>query len=451
MEEQKDSKEDIWKNILKDLSFIYNEKVFEETFSNVELYKVENGVFFILVENEFIKNKILNIYLNKMEKISKKYSKQKIYFEFIFKEKNKPKTKLLKEEKKTSFEHYQNNLNPNYTFNNFVTGESNFFAFEMAKRIATSEKTEINPLYIFGSVGLGKTHLMQAIGNYIIKKNSKKKVLYIKVDEFIEDFTSNLRKEQMENFNKKYRNIDVFLVDDIQTISEAPRTQMEFFKIFDYLNFNKKQIVITSDKAVSELSNIMQRLTNRFQAGLIVDIKNPDNKHRLDILKKKTLVIQGSKFEIKKEILNFISLNFYDNIREMEGALIRLLSYIQIYQLKIDLKNTKEALEPLLKNKKSINQEEEDAEKIKNIISHFYNINVKELVGKKRGYKYTLPRQITIYFLKKVNNFSYKTIGFLLNKKYYCIYKAYKTIEQKIEKDEELKKVIEFIFKKINK
>ncbi|QTX02571.1 chromosomal replication initiator protein [Candidatus Phytoplasma luffae] len=448
MEKKEFSKEEIWKNILKELSLIYNEKVFEETFSNLQLYKIENEVFFISVDNEFIKNKILNIYLKKIKKIAEKYSSKKIFFEFILEKKNKPE----KEQKKEVFlnsENDEKNLDKDYTFDNFVSGSSNIFAFEMAKKIASSDKVEINPLYIFGSVGLGKTHLMQAIGNFIIKKKPNKKVLYIKVDQFIEDFTNNLIKGQMDNFNKKYRSIDVFLVDDIQTISEATRSQMEFFKIFDYLNFNKKQIVITSDKTISELSNIMKRLTNRFKAGLVVDIQKPDPKHRLDILKKKILKLQGNNFKLKKEILNFISAHFYDNIREMEGALSRLLNYIQIYKLDINLKNTKEALEPLLKNKKNITQEEIYSEKIKTIVSRFYNINVKDLVSKNKKIKYTLPRHIIIYFLKKINNVSYKKIAFLLDKKYSSVFKAYKLIEKKIEKNEELKKVIEFILNKM--
>ncbi|AYJ01178.1 chromosomal replication initiator protein DnaA [Candidatus Phytoplasma ziziphi] len=455
MEEKKLSKKEIWESILEDLSFIYSEKVFEETFSNIQLYKIEDEIFFILVDNEFIKNKILNNYLNKIENISEKYSQEKISFRFISaKEIPKEEKKIKKEENKKidSSDYYLGNLESKYTFDNFVPGMSNEFAFEMAKKIANSEKIETNPLYIFGSVGLGKTHLMQAIGNHILEKTSNKKVLYIKADEFIEDFINKLRKEKIDDFNDKYRSIDVFLVDDIQTMSEATRTQMEFFKIFDYLNLNKKKIVITSDKSVSELKNIMERLTNRFKAGLVVDIKKPDLKHRLDILKKKIFSIQGEgeNIQLKKEILNFISSNFCDNIREMEGALFRLLNYFQIYKLEINLKNTKEALGPLLKSKKNVSEEEINSEKIKKIVSSFYNINIRDLVGDKKNSKYTLPRHIAIYFLKKINNISFKTISFIFNKKYSSIFKAYKKIEEKIEQNEELKKVVEFILKKIN-
>ncbi|WP_341266570.1 chromosomal replication initiator protein DnaA [Candidatus Phytoplasma fraxini] len=448
MKDKKLLNKEIWEHILKELSFIYSEKVFEETFANIQLYKTKNEIFFILVDNEFVKNKISRIYLSKINEISEKYSQEKIFFQLVTKKEIQNEEK---ENKKNDFNNYhQGFLESNYTFENFVSGLSNVFAFEMAKKIASSEKVEINPLYIFGSVGLGKTHLMQAIGNYIFKKNPNKKVLYIKADGFIEDFTNKLRQNRIDEFNDKYRSLDVLLVDDIQIMSEASRTQMEFFKLFDYLNLNKKQIVITSDKNVSELKNIMERLTNRFKAGLVVDIKKPDAKHRIDILKKKIFTFKDAGIRLKKEILNFISTNFYDNIREMEGALFRLFNYFQIYNLEINLKNTKEALEPLLKTKKIVTQEEITCEKIKNIISSFYNINVRDLISKKKNSKFTLPRHITIYFLKKLNNFSYKMISFVLEKKYSSILKAYKKIEQKIEQNPELKQVIEIILKKIN-
>lgn len=454
MKEKQLLNNEIWDHILKDLSFIYSEKVFKETFTNIQLYKVQNEIFFILVDNEFVKNKISRIYLDKINEISKKYSQEKIFFQLITKKEIQNEEKEINKKEnqiKNDFNNYHRGfLESNYTFENFVSGLSNIFAFEMAKKIASSEKVEINPLYIFGSVGLGKTHLMQAIGNHILNKNPNKKVLYIKADGFIEDFTNKLRKDRIDEFNDKYRSLDVLLVDDIQIMAEATRTQMEFFKLFDYLNLNKKQIVITSDKNASELKNIMKRLTNRFQAGLVVDIKKPDAKHRIDILKKKIFTFKDDGIRLKKEILNFISSNFYDNIREMEGALFRLFNYFRIYNLEINLKNTKEALEPLLKTKKNITQEEITCEKIKNIISSFYNINVRDLIGKKKHLKYTLPRHITIYFLKKINNFSYKMISFFLDKKYSSILKAYKKIEKKIEKNLELQKVLEFILKKIN-
>ncbi|PQP79767.1 chromosomal replication initiator protein DnaA [Candidatus Phytoplasma phoenicium] len=449
-------KQEIWEKILKELSLIYSNEVFEENFSNIRIpYKIENNTFFILVENKFIKNKIMQIYLKKINEISKKYSKEKIFFQLISSDEINSEIENdkyeKKEEKRINFNSFhQGKLESNYKFDNFVIGESNIFAFKMAKKIAENEKVQTNPLYIFGSVGLGKTHLMQAIGNHIIKKFNNKKVLYIKADGFIEDFTNQLRKEKMEEFNQKYRNIDVLLVDDIQIMSGARRTQIEFFKLFDYLNLNKKQMVVTSDKPISELNNIMERLTNRFKAGLVVDIQKPDSKHRLDILKRKIFELQGENIKLKKEILEFISSHFDENIREMEGALLRLLNYTQIYGLEINLKNAMNSLKPLLKTKKNIFKEELNVEKIKNVVSKFYEINVRDLMSKKKHSKYTIPRHITFYLIKTLNDLSFKMISFLFDRKYSSILKAFKKIKKKIEEEEELKKVIELLLTKIN-
>ncbi|MFR0367904.1 chromosomal replication initiator protein DnaA [Candidatus Phytoplasma palmae] len=445
----------IWNNILNDLSLIYSDEVFQENFAYIKKpYKIENGIFFLLVENDFIKRKISDFYIDKIKEISQKYSEEKIFFEFISekeikKNEIKEKNDLLENQKINFNSFHQGNLDPEYTFENFVSGESNNFAFQMAKKVAESNKVETNPLYIFGSVGLGKTHLMQAIGNHFLKKNINKKVLYIKADSFIEDFTHQLKKEKMEDFNNKYRNIDVLLIDDIQMMSEAKRTQMEFFKLFDFLNLNKKQIVITSDKPISELNDIMERLTNRFKAGLVVDVKKPDSQHRLNILKKKFFEIQGNSL-IKKEILEFISSNFYDNIREMEGALLRLMNYTNFHNMEINLKNTIHSLKPLLKTKKKPLKEEIDFEKIKSVLSEVYNIEVRDFVSKKRYSNLTLPRCVAIYFMKNIQNISYKNISFLFKKKYSTIVKSFKKIEKQISFDKQLRDIVQLVSDKIN-
>ncbi|KXT29415.1 chromosomal replication initiator protein DnaA [Candidatus Phytoplasma oryzae] len=452
--------EKIWFNILNNLSIIYSQEVFKENFSNIgKPYKVEKGIFFILVENDFIKRKMYNIYLKKIEEISRKYTNKRISFKFTTYEELKDLEKKCniqhekeKYEKILDFNSFNNfNLDPYYSFDNFVEGESNLFAFKMAKKIAELEEdVKINPLYIFGSVGLGKTHLLHSIGNYIFKKKPHKKILYVKADIFVEEFTNQLRSEKIEYFKNKYRNIDILLVDDIQMMSEAKRTQVEFFKLFDFLKLNKKQIVITSDKSVSELNNIMERLTNRFEAGLIVDIKKPDSKHCLDILKKKILSLKNQENKFKKEILEFISYHFCDNIREMEGALLRILNYSQIYNLEINLKNTIESLNPILKNKNIISKDKFVLDKIKKTISEFYNISSDDLKNKKRHNKYTLPRHIFIYLMKSCHNISFRKISFFLNRKYSTILKAFKKIEREIKNNDDLKKSIDIILKKIN-
>ncbi|MFP7699548.1 chromosomal replication initiator protein DnaA [Candidatus Phytoplasma pyri] len=444
----------IWEKILEEISKIYSDKVFNETFKNTKkVYKYENKIIFILTENEFIKNKIYKIYLSKINEISKIFFKEEnLNFKFI----TKNEINEIKEEKidKKEYNIYNyGNLNQKYNFKNFIIGESNKFAFEMSKKISENEKIKINPLYIFGNVGLGKTHLLHSIGNKIIENNKEKKVLYVKADEFIEDFINQLKEEKIENFKLKYRNIDVLLMDDIQIMSEAKRTQIEFFKLFDYLYLNNKQIVITSDKNTSELKNIMSRLISRFEAGLIIDIKKPDFKHRINILNQKMYEFEIKKIKINKEILELIASCFVNNIREMEGALLRLFNYIQTYKDEIDLNIAKEILKPLLKGKinnfKNKSYKKKYLEKINIIISSFYNIEINELLGKKKHQKYTLPRHISMYLSKKLYKFSYNEIGNFFKKNHSAISKGCKKIEKNIEQNTEFKKSVDFIIKKI--
>ncbi|MBS2126264.1 chromosomal replication initiator protein DnaA ['Fragaria x ananassa' phyllody phytoplasma] len=473
----------IWEKILKKLSKIYSDEAFKETFSNIkQIYKNDKEKkIIILVETDFIKNKIYKMYFKKIKELIKDEIKKKITIEFISKEKflsnntnennNEKKTEIKKnkinseleiensflnvsiEERKIKFNKYNcGNINHKYNLNNFVIGKSNKFAFNIAKKIIKENKISINPFYIFGKTGTGKTHLIQGIGNYIIEKQTKK-VIYVKADDFIEEFTNQLRKAKIEDFNEKYRDIDVLLVDDIQIMAGATRTQMEFFKLFDYLYLNQKQIIITSDKPASELKNIMNRLISRFEAGLLVDIQKPDFSHRVNILKKKILEFQEENqnpLKVKKEILELIASSFINNIREMEGALLRLLNYAQIFGYEIDLKVANDALEPLIKSKKNISYDEDVLEKIKLVVSNFFNISIRDLMGEKKQHKYTFPRHIAMYLIKEIKGFPYNIIGSFFKRKHSAAFKGYQKIKKKCKNDLELKKSIELILKKIN-
>ncbi|RMI88718.1 chromosomal replication initiator protein DnaA [Candidatus Phytoplasma solani] len=449
---------EIWNLILKDLSKIYSDEVFKETFSNInKIYNKEEKII-ILVETEFIKNKIYKMYFKKIQELIKIKIKKHLEIEFVSKEKNEKidfkninNENIKIEEKKINFNKYNSgNINSKYHLDNFVVGKSNKFAFKIAKKIIEEEKVTINPFYIFGKTGIGKTHLIQGIGNYIIEKKNKK-VLYVKADGFIEEFTNQLRKAKMEDFNEKYRDIDVLLVDDIQIMAGATRTQMEFFKLFDYLYLNQKQIIITSDKAASELKNIMSRLTSRFESGLMVDIQSPDFAHRINILKKKVLEFQNNDpLKIKKEILELIAFSFVNNIREMEGALLRLLNYAQTFGYQIDLKVANEALDPLIKSKKNISYDEDVLEKIKLTVSKFFNISVRDLMGKKKQHKYTLPRHIAIYLIKELKGIPYNIVGSFFKRNHSAVFKAYQKIKKNYETDCKLKNSIDLILKKIN-
>ncbi|WP_024563393.1 chromosomal replication initiator protein DnaA [Candidatus Phytoplasma tritici] len=497
----------IWEIILNELSKIYSDEVFRETFSNIKKINQIEEKIIISVETEFIKNKIYKMYFEKIQKITKLKFEEKIIIEFVseknkknynfdaeknhlenikeefknetendfckiennnkFKnnkhfEKNEEKqienktnneTNVEIENRKISFNKYNyGNTNTKYSFDNFVVGKSNNFAFKIAKKIAEEKKVTTNPLYIFGKAGIGKTHLIQAIGNHILKKtHSAKKILYVKADGFIEEFTNQLRKAKMEDFNEKYRDIDLLLVDDIQIMAGATRTQMEFFKLFDYLYLNQKQIVITSDKQASELKNIMSRLTSRFEAGLMVDIQSPDFNHRLNILKKKILEFEPQNpLKIKKDVLELIASSFVNNVREMEGALLRLLNYAQIFGYDIDINIANEALELLIKSKKSVSYDEDVLEKIKLVVSNFFNISVRDLMSKKKQQKYTFPRHIAMYLIKELKDIPYNIVGSFFKRNHSAVFKAYQKIKKNSQSDYELKKSLELILKKIN-
>jgi chromosomal replication initiator protein len=319
-------------------------------------------------------------------------------------------------------------------------------------KVADQPGAVANPLYIFGDVGLGKTHLMQSIGNYILDNDVKKKVLYVKADGFIEDFANLLKRQKMDDFNIKYRDIDVLLVDDIQIMGGASKTQMEFFKLFDLLYQQNKQIVITSDKPASELKNIMSRLTSRFEVGLSVDIQVPDMEHRFDILKRKLSLETSHTDNVPDSVLNFIASSFVTNIRELEGALKRVLFYSLTSDTELTIELAQEALEPLLKTrKKSDALNENNYDRIQSIVSDFYGITLEDLIGKKRHSKYVVPRHISMYLIKNQYNIPYKTIGSLFgDRDHSTVLAACEKIENELKQDAGLRLAVETIKKKMH-
>lgn len=443
----------LWQQILAELETTYNEETYQDVFEPIKnVHKYANGHVYVLVNGEFIKTRINRFYLSKINELAEKYHKEPIRFKFVTEQDLLPEETLTSPERNLELKYRPGNLNATYTFDNFVVGKSNMFAFRMAMKVADQPGTVANPLYIFGDVGLGKTHLMQAIGNYILDQDVTKKVLYVKADGFIEDFANLLRKERMDDFNAKYREIDVLLVDDIQIMGGATKTQMEFFKLFDYLYQQNKQIVITSDKPASELKNIMTRLTSRFEVGLTVDIQVPDLEHRIEILKRKLMNEASDIHDIPQNVLEFIASYFVTNIRELEGALKRVLFYCLTNNLDLTVESTSEALEPLLKTKrKSDALNENNYDKIQSVVANFYGITLEDLIGKKRHSKYVVPRHIAMYLIKSKYNIPYKTIGSLFgDRDHSTVLAACEKIDNEIKQDTSLKLAVETITKKVD-
>lgn len=339
-------------------------------------------------------------------------------------------------------------LNPKYTFDTFVVGENNNFAHAVSLAVADAPGETYNPLFIYGGVGLGKTHLMQAIGNYIIRRNPSLKVMYVTSEFFTNELIESIKTEKNtsnKNFREKYRNVDVLLIDDIQFIIGKESTQDEFFHTFNTLREAKKQVVISSDRPPKEFDNLEERLKSRFSSGLIVDISPPNYETRMAILHKKS-EIEG--YNINNEILEYIATNVKSNIRELEGSLTQLVAYSKFTHSSIDLKFAEEVLKDII----SPNAHREiTPELIIQIVAEHFQITVDDIASQKRDQKIAKPRQIAMYLCRTMTDIPLETIGSYMGKRDHTTvgYGAEK-ISSSLKTDESLKNTIDIITKKIN-
>jgi chromosomal replication initiator protein len=315
-----------------------------------------------------------------------------------------------------------------------------------ATKVAENPGTTFNPLYIFGGVGLGKTHLMQAIGNYIADGDVNNKILYVQANEYLEDYGRAIRDNNMKAFEEKYENLDVLLVDDIQMLEKGKSSQQEFFKLFNNMTDRQKQIVITSDTPPAKLNGIMERLTSRFQMGLTVDIKQPDYNQRVQILKRKLL--ETSQVQVSEDVIKYIAENFVNNVRELEGALTRVLWQAEILNTTPNIQIAKDTLEILINAQ--IKDDKTNYENALSVIADFYTISVADLLGKSRESKYTLPRHIAMYLLKNHYNLTYSKIGAIFNgRDHTTVMNGCTKIDGELNTDKELKMAVDSILKKI--
>ncbi len=336
-------------------------------------------------------------------------------------------------------------LNSNYTFDSFVVGESNMFAHSSCASVASAPGTAYNPLFIYGSTGLGKTHLLHAVGNYIIKHNPSLKITYISSERFTNEMVSCLRYDNMSNFRKKYRGCDVLLIDDIQFISGKDRTQEEFFHTFNTLYENHKQIVVTSDMYPQSIPDIEERLRNRFQWGLIADIRPPSFEHRLEILRKKVSIL---KLKVSDDVLDYIATQTKKNIRELEGALHKLAAFAGLHGRSISLDL---AYEIFQHNPKDETSNSLSIELVQKAVAEHYNVRVLDLRSQKRIKTLVLPRQVAFYLCRKKLDISFPEIGAKFGgRDHSTVIHGYKKIEKDIDSDFELKNAIDLIERKLD-
>ena len=348
-------------------------------------------------------------------------------------------------------------LNPKYTFDTFVVGGNNNFAHAASLAVAESPGEVYNPLFLYGGVGLGKTHLMHSIAHFILDKNPKKKVLYVTSETFTNELIDALRngktagnESAMLNFRDKYRNIDVLLIDDIQFIIGKESTQEEFFHTFNHLHTLGKQIIISSDKPPKDIETLESRLRTRFEWGLIADISSPDYETRMAILQKKIELDHLEKYNIKNDVLDYIAANDKSNIRELEGSLNKLIA---LYKLNnnnnpIDIALAAEALKDIIS---SDNRREVTPELILDIVADHFGITVADLKSKKRDSEIAVPRQICMYLMRTMTDTALKGIGAVLGGKDHSTVKyGVEKIAKDIESDEMMANTINIIKKKIN-
>ena len=414
--------EDCWESSLKSMQQELGDFAFKTWFGDLQFISFENNtltlkssdIFYI----EHTKLKEISIITTACEQ---SFNQKNIIIRLVLEEElndilNQPKTQKS-----------DNNLNSNYIFENFVIGESNRLAH--AASVAVAESPGIyNPLFLYGDVGLGKTHLMHAIANYILSKNPNTKVLYASCEKFKNELIASISEQKNKEFREKYRNIDVLLIDDIQFIVDKTQTQEEFFHTFNDLKDSGKQIIISSDRPPNEIETLTDRLRSRFAGGLIADIKTPNFETRTAILEKKA---ESLNISIPKEVSQFIAKSVKSNIRELEGALTRVIAYSNLTGVKLSVELAENALKDIIQDK----DVSLSTDSILEAVSNHFNVKIEEIKSKKRNQPITNARQVYMYLTREILNESLLNIGKSIDRDHSTVIHGIEKIEEKIKTD----------------
>lgn len=343
-----------------------------------------------------------------------------------------------------SEEPFAHMLNPKYTFETFVIGPGNRFAHAASLAVAEAPAKAYNPLFLYGGVGLGKTHLMHAIGHYVLEHNPKAKVMYISSEKFTNEFINAIRDNRGESFRNKYRNIDVLLIDDIQFIAGKEGTQEEFFHTFNALHEDSKQIVISSDRPPKEIPTLEERLRSRFEWGLITDVQPPDLETRIAILRKKA---KAENLDIPNEAMAYIANQIDSNIRELEGALIRVVAYSSLINQDVSAHLAAEALKDIIPAGRPRSITIQD---IQQKVGEFYGLRLEDFKARKRTKAVAFPRQVAMYLSRELTDYSLPKIGEAFGgRDHTTVIHAHEKISGNLKQDQELYKIIHNITEKI--
>ena len=406
-----------WSNVLKKLNSEYGNEIFNSWIKNIKIHSQEDEVLIFTVPTRFIRDWITSHYLDKiiffLNTENSEIKRVKINID------NSLTSNMLQMENNLdSSKKYSLNINHNdewplderFTFEKFIVGPSNELAFASAKRLSLSDKFEFNPLYLYGGVGLGKTHLLHSIAWQIKENNPESKVLYLSAERFMFQFIKSLRQKDTMAFKQKFRSVDVLILDDIQFMIGKSSTQEEFFHTFNALLDLNKKVVISCDRAPSDLKGFDERIKSRLSGGLVTDILPASFDLRYSILKKKSeelVVRNNNNIELDDDILVFLAKTIVTNVRELEGALNKVFTFSNILGKKIDVELTKSVLKDLLRS----SNRRITIDEIQNKVSNYYNIKIEDLTSSRRIRSFARPRQIAMYLSKKLTTRSLPEIG----------------------------------------
>ncbi|MGB4660237.1 MAG: chromosomal replication initiator protein DnaA [Mobilitalea sp.] len=440
-----------WDEILKYLISEYGitDVSYKTWLRPLKVYDVNDHVITILINDERIGPPSINIIRNKYElllKVSIEEIMNEPYdIKFVLESQInsiEKKVEPVAVNKKNSAPYF---LNARYTFDTFVVGGNNEFARAAALAVAENPGEIYNPLFIYGGVGLGKTHLMHSIAHFVLTQNPEAKVLYVTSEKFTNELIDSIQKNTTNQFREKYRSIDILLIDDIQFIIGKERTQEEFFHTFNTLHESKKQIIISSDRPPKEMVTLEDRLRSRFEHGLLADIQSPDYETRMAILRKKE-ELDGLK--IDEEVLRYIATNIKSNIRELEGALTKIVAFSRLKKRELNLLLAEEALQDIISpNEKKIITPEYIVE----VVAEHHNLTPAEIYSKDKSRNISYPRQIVMYLCRKLTDLSVTEIGRILGgRDHSTVLHGFDKVTKDVEKDSSVHNMIDVLIKKIN-
>ncbi len=440
--------EELWNEVLEIVKEDTNQVSFNTWFKPLKIVAYKNNTIYLETADDFLRNTIKKRHYNFLKNAFNYVLKKETELIFTIPGESIDKEELKKNDTSTIDDsdaiYNGRKLNPKYRFDNFIIGNSNRFAHAASLAVAEAPSTAYNPLFLYGGVGLGKTHLMHAIGHYILDNNPDTYVLYVTSEKFTNDLINSIKDGTNEDFRNTYRKADVLLVDDIQFIAGKESTQEEFFHTFNALHEANKQIIVSSDNPPSEIPTLEDRLRSRFEWGLIADIQPPDYETRIAILRKKA---EAENYNVPDDVITYIAQHIQSNIRKLEGALIRIYAYASLTNKKeVSLELAQEALKNLIsKNKKA------SISDIKEVVANYYNLTIDDIISKRKTKNIAYPRQIAMYISRKLTDLSLPKIGDEFGgRDHSTVLHACNKIDEDMENSQEVKKNIEDLISMLN-